>query len=155
MQKSSSKTIIAIAAIALAGFGLTGCSAGESAGSTGSSDSGDVAAPEAAADLMGEWKQTNSQSDDAYQAATITADEITIYWVSNGGDSKSLYWAGTYEAPTEPGAFSWDSENDTSQTDSAMLASGDPSKTFTFDNDEISYEASALGTTTTVRLARE
>lgn len=152
MQKLSSKITMAIATIALAGFGLTGCSAGSSSDST---DSGVVAAPEAPADLTGEWKQTNSQSDDAYQAATITENMITIYWVSNGGDSKSLYWAGTYEAPAEPGGFAWDSENDTSQTDAALLASGDPTKTFNFEDDEISYEASALGTTTTIRLARD
>lgn len=152
MQKSSSKIALTIVTIVLAGVGLAGCSTGDS---SGASSSGEVSAPEAPADLTGEWKQTNSQSEDAYQAATITADAITIYWVSNGGDSKSLYWAGTYEAPAEPGSFAWDSENDTSQTDIALLASGAPTKTFTFESDEISYEASALGTTTTVRLARD
>jgi hypothetical protein len=107
------------------------------------------------ADLSGDWTQSNSQSEDSYQTATITNDEITIYWVSNGGDTKALYWAGTYEAPSEPGAYEWVSENDTSQTDSALLASGAPDKTFSFDGNEISYEVSALGSTTTVRLERD
>ncbi len=31
------------------------------------------------ADLVGEWKQTNSNSDDAWQAATISKDAIEIY----------------------------------------------------------------------------
>jgi ABC-type glycerol-3-phosphate transport system substrate-binding protein len=108
------------------------------------------------ADLTGEWKQVNSNSEDSWQAATIDGETITIYWVSDGGDTKSLYWAGTYVAPTttdEP--YSWDSENDHSQTDSALLASGDDTKTITYENGQISYSASALGTTTTVRLEKQ
>lgn len=105
------------------------------------------------ADLAGEWEQVNSNSEDSWQAATIQGETITIYWVSNSGDTKSLYWAGTYVAPTttdEP--YSWDSENDHSQTDSSLLASGDDTKTITYENGKLSYSASALGTTTTVRL---
>ena len=154
MNRPRGKAITALAAFALMGLGMTGCAPATPTQNPGSTAE-QPAAPEAPADLTGEWKQTNSQSPDAYQAATITATTITIYWVSNNGDTRSLYWAGTFEPPTEPGSYSWDSANDTSQTDSAMLASGDPTKTFTFDNDEITYEASALGTTTTVRLGRD
>lgn len=105
------------------------------------------------ADLTGEWKQINSNSNDSWQSATIKDGTITIYWVSDGGDTKSLYWAGTYVPPTthdEP--YTWDSVNDHSQTDSAMLASGDDTKTITYEKGQISYSASALGTTTTIRL---
>lgn len=106
-------------------------------------------------DLTGEWKQTNSNSEDSYHAATITEDTIEIYWVSNGGDTKSLYWAGTFEAPTnsdEP--YTWESQNDHSKTDSALLASGDDTKTFIYEAGEIRYEASAMGSTMTVRLEK-
>ena len=74
--------------------------------------------------------------------------------MSNNGDTRSLYWAGTFAVPTEAGSFTFDSVNDTDKTDVAMLASGDPTKTFSYADGEISYEASALGSTTTVRLAR-
>jgi len=107
-------------------------------------------------DLTGEWKQANSKSDDSYQAATISSNTIEIYWVSDNGDTKSLYWAGSLVAPTtsdEP--YIWDSENDHSKTDSAMLASGDDTKTMTYQNGVLSYEASALGTTTTVKLEKQ
>lgn len=33
-------------------------------------------------DLVGEWKQTNSDAEDAWQAATISGDAIEVYWVS-------------------------------------------------------------------------
>ena len=106
-------------------------------------------------DLSGTWKQSNSKSDDSYQEAAISGDLIEIYWVSDGGDSKSLYWAGSYVPPTEAvDSYSWDSVNDHSKTDSSLLASGDDTKTFTYEKGEISYSASAMGTTTTVRLEK-
>lgn len=63
-------------------------------------------------DLVGEWKQTNSNTDDTWQSATIRGDTIEVYWVSDGGDTKALYWAGTFDAPTtadEP--YTWESVN--------------------------------------------
>lgn len=68
-------------------------------------------------DLSGTWKQVNSNSSDSYQEATITANTIEIYWVSNGGETKSLYWAGTYVAPSEAvDTYSWSSVNDHEKT---------------------------------------
>lgn len=111
---------------------------------------------EKTSDLSGTWKQSNSGSDDSYQEAVISGDVIEIYWVSDGGDSKSLYWAGSYDAPTEEvSTYSWDSVNDHEKTDSAMMASGDDTKTITYENGEISYSASMMGTTTTVKLSKE
>ncbi|WP_253205444.1 hypothetical protein [Clostridium estertheticum] len=107
-------------------------------------------------DLTGEWKQSNSKSDDDYQAATISGDTIEIYWVSDNGDTKSLYWAGSFVAPTtanEP--YIWTSKNDRSKTKSAMLASSDDTKIMTYQNGVLSYEASAMGTTTKVKLEKQ
>lgn len=110
--------------------------------------------PEEPANLNGEWTQTNSASEDSYQQATITDDAIEVYWVSDGGNTKSLYWSGTYTAPTEPGDYNWTSENDKSKTDTALLASGNDTKDFSYSSSDnkISYQVSALGTTTTVEL---
>lgn len=112
--------------------------------------------PEKVSDLSGTWKQTNSNSEDSYQEATITGDTIEIYWVSDGGDTKSLYWAGSYEAPSEAvTSYSWVSENDRSKTDTALLASQDDTKTFTYEDGVISYSASLLGTTATIKLEKQ
>lgn len=110
---------------------------------------------ESAPDLSGTWTQTNSNAEDSYQAATISSDSIEVYWVSDGGDTRSLYWAGTFDAPTSAGAHEWESENDAEKTSVAILASSAPTKTFTHEDGEISYEVSALGTTTVVRLGRD
>ena len=107
------------------------------------------------ADLTGQWKQSNSSSKDSYMTATISGDTIEIYWTSETDDSKSLYWAGTFTDPTtadEP--YVWTSENDHSKTDTALLASMDDTKEFTYQKGVISYSASALGTTTTVKLEK-
>jgi hypothetical protein len=52
-------------------------------------------------------------------------------------------------------SYTWDSVNGTAQTQNAMLASGDASKTFTFEEGTLNYAGSALGVTTTVKLVRD
>ena len=107
-------------------------------------------------DLTGEWKQENSKSDKSYQAATINGDTITVYWVSDNGDTKSLYWAGSFVAPTtDDESYSWTSKNDHSKTESALLASRDDTKTMKYQNGVLSYETSAMGTTTVVKLKKQ
>lgn len=127
---------------------FTGC--GSTPTSSGNSDKKQIP------NLTGAWKQSNSKSGDSYQAATISGDTIEIYWVSDNGNTKSLYWAGSFAAPTsadEP--YKWDSKNDHSKTENAMLASSDDTKTMTYQNGILSYESSAMGTTTTVKLEKQ
>ena len=130
---------------------FTGCSS-----TSTSSGSGGKTTEKQMPDLTGEWKQSNSKSEDSYQAATISGNTIEIYWVSDKGDTKSLYWAGSFIAPTtsdEP--YIWNSENDHSKTERAMLASTDDTKTITYQKGVLSYKASIMGTTTTVKLEKQ
>lgn len=111
--------------------------------------------PPAPPDLTGEWKQINSNSDESWQSAEITESTIEVYWVTDNGDTKSLYWSGTFVAPeTADEPYTWASENDHDKTDMALLASGDDTKEFTYEGEQISYSVTALGTTTTVRLEK-
>ena len=87
------------------------------------------------ADLTGTWKQTNS-------------------WI--GTDTKSLYWKGTYQAPAAAGDWKWTSQDDTETMASALLASQDATKDFTYSEaDGVSWETTALGTTITVKTAKQ
>lgn len=147
------RSAIAVLSIALIAVALGGCAA--STPSTGKESPAKTAPAPKPADLTGAWEQSNKNSNDTYQKATITADSIEVDWVTDGGGTTSLYWAGSYTPPTKAGAFSWDSTNDTSKTGSSMLASSDPTKTFTYDGSKISYKVSALGVTTTVELSRK
>ena len=156
-------TPIAIAATITAALALTGCSTGsDTASSSASSSSGSSNSTEPTkevdkpADLTGTWKQTNSAAADSYQEAEITGNVITINWVTDNGDTKSIYWVGSFAAPTDASTpYKWTSTRDVAATESAMLASSDATKEFTFQNDSISYPASALGTTTTIKLKKQ
>lgn len=130
---------------------LTACG-----GKSNSNENGKSSAPKSPPDLAGEWKQTNSSSEESWQSATINGDTIEVYWVTDSGDMTSLYWAGSFEAPNSADdPYSWNSKNDHSKTDMSLLASVDDSKEFTYENGEISYSVSALGTTSTVKLEKE
>ena len=160
MARSPVKLATSLVLLCLLGAGVVGCG-GNSTSADQTNDSSvsasrqteEAPAPEPV-DLTGTWKQTNSNSADSFQEATITGDMIEIQWVAP--DQKSLYWAGTVEV-SEDGStdFTWDSVNDTSKTDGALLASGDETTTFTYKDGELSYEVTAMGTTMTVRLAQE
>lgn len=160
MKSIATKLVGAVALLALIGGGTVGCSAGTDSAApksdAQSSSSGTVeetAAPKPV-DLAGTWKQTNSNSEDSYQVATVTGDTLEIQWAAP--DMKSLYWSGTVEVPQDGSTdFTWDSVNDKSKTAKSIMASGDDTKTFTYKDDELSYELTALGTTMTVRMAKE
>ena len=78
------------------------------------------------ADLTGTWKQTNG------------------------------YWKGTYQAPAAAGDWKWTSQDDTETMASALLASQDATKDFTYSEaDGVSWETTALGTTITVKTAKQ
>jgi len=157
------KKLLSVLALASA-LALVGCSAADEPAATN-----DAAAPEAPAaenstpepepelvDLVGDWKQANPATPNNYQQATITEDTISIDWVNEEMDSKSIYWVGTYTAPTEPGdTWTWTSERDAAATDTALLASTDDTKDFTYEDGVISYDVTAMGTTTTVKLEKQ
>ena len=147
------KKLIAPIALAAA-LALTGCG-GTGAASTGAADSKAAENAPQAPDLTGAWKQSNPASEKSYQQATITADAITVEWVADGGDTTSIYWVGTFEAPSDSsGPYMWTSQRDVEATKSAFMASSDDTKEFTYEGDSISYKVSALGTTTTVKLKK-
>ena len=154
-------TPFALAVTISAAIALTGCSTTpgtapvSSQGSNGTPVAEPTKEPAKPADLTGTWKQTNSAAPDSYQEAEIAGDVITINWVGDNGDTKSIYWVGSFTAPTDATApYKWTSTRDEAATESAMLASQDPTKEFTFQDDTISYSASALGTTTTIKLKK-
>ena len=96
------------------------------------------------------WPKT-----DADVPSFKAGDTITVNWVQP--DSTSLYWVGSYQAPTAAGDWSWTSKGDTEKMASALLASQDDAKEFhyTAASDEISFQASAMGSTVTVRMKRQ
>ena len=109
--------------------------------------------PEPVPDLIGDWEQTNKNSEDSYQIATITDNVIEVFWKTP--DMQALYWSGTFTPPTAAGSYSWESAADHEKTDFAIMAASADTKTFTYSNGELSYEVQAMGVTTTVRMAKK
>lgn len=151
-RTAAKKVSTAVAVLGMA-VAFAGCAATTAAPSdAGSTEVVEQVAP----DLVGEWKQSNSEDPERWQVATVAAGAITISWIADGGDTKALYWAGSAEVPDGAGqSFSWESVNDTSQTENSLLASDSPTKTFTYSDEQISYEVSAMGVTKTVKLERQ
>ena len=139
---------------------LTGCSAPAAGSNPGASSLKTEETVEEVVveplDLTGEWKQTNSNSEDSYQTATITGEQITVDWVNAADSTKAVFWIGSYVAPTEDTeAHSWDSQGDVAQMETAIMASGDTAKAFTFKGGVLSYELTAMGVTMTVEMSRQ
>lgn len=106
-------------------------------------------------DLSGNWAQKGKEGSDSFQAGYIKDGVIELFWISDGGDTHMLYWSGSYEPPTSAeDEYTWESVNDKIKTDSALMASGDDTKTFEYKNGEISYEVSIMGQTGTITLVR-
>lgn len=154
----------ALAPFVIVAFLLTGCSSSPGTAATESSGGGSTAsapaeeqAPAAEPlDLTGDWKQTNSNAADSYQAATIAGSVITVNWVNEADSTTALYWVGTYEAPTDAAeTFTWLSAGDVAQMESGLLASGDDSKEFTYEGGKLKYELTAMGVTMTVEMERQ
>jgi hypothetical protein len=147
--KKSIASLALVAVLALTACGGPGNTTGGNSGSTATQEAPKVP------DLSGAWKQSNPNSENSYQQASITADKMTIEWVSDGGNTTSIYWVGTFSAPTSVGEpYVWTSQRDIEATSSALLASSDATKEFKYEGGSISYKVSALGTTTTVILKK-
>ncbi|GAA6121937.1 hypothetical protein BPY_00450 [Bifidobacterium psychraerophilum] len=106
-------------------------------------------------DLTGTWVEKNPKSTDMVQEATISGDVITINWKQSDGTS-ALYWSGTYQAPTSAATtYEWTSKADTEKLSSAILASQDATKKFSYNNGKLTYEVTAMGVTATAELEKQ
>ena len=159
-MKKASLVLVACLAFTI----LTACSSGASStvSASGSSEP-EIQASEASSssspteplNLDGEWKQVNKSLPLGPHQAIIEGNTITIYWVDEAAESKSLYWVGSYNAQTEPNdTWEWVSERNHEQTDTSLYAAQSDTKTFKYEDGQIVYDASMLGTTQTVRLER-
>ncbi len=147
------KKILAVLMATMMSVSIAAC--GSSGGSADTETTPEVAeeTEEEPLDLTGTW--TSSEDEGSYQEATISENTIEINWISDAGATKSIYWIGTYSPPTENlDEYSWTSERDVEKTASALLASSDDTKNFTYKDGKITYEVSVMGTTTTYELSQ-
>lgn len=153
-MKKIATVMTAAAAAGVLALSLAGCASQEApAGSEQQPPAQEQ--PKAPLSLEGDWRQSNSNADDAWMEAEIADGAISIDWVSDNGDTKSVYWVGTFPAPdTTEDAYDFTSERDKAATDAALMASTADTKEFEYRDGVLSCEVSALGTTTVVRFER-
>ena len=104
--------------------------------------------------LTGKWEYKDD--DGTWMQADITEDTITINWIMDEGNTTAVYWVGTYTAPTEYSEeYTWTSTRDKEATDSALLASLDDTKEFSYSdsNKQITYQVTVSGITKTIALS--
>ena len=105
-------------------------------------------------DLSGTWK--TKEEDGSWMEAEIKDDVITINWISDEGESTSVFWVGSYDAPKDSGnEYSWESKRDKDKTDKEPLASSDDTKKFTYKDGKLTYQMTGFGVTTTMSMTRE
>ena len=104
--------------------------------------------------LTGKWEYKDD--DGTWMQADITEDTITINWIMDEGNTTAVYWVGTYTAPTEYSEeYTWTSIRDKEATDSALLASLDDTKEFSYSDSskQITYQVTVSGITKTIALS--
>ena len=105
-------------------------------------------------------------------AQTNTADSLEGVWVSEGdvpfeatvkdgtitvkivdGETKSLFWQGTFPATAQEGDILL-SDADVEALSSSMMGSSELVKPFTYEGDEINFEFSMMGTSTVIHVKK-
>ncbi len=106
-----------------------------------------IAGAEEATDLTGIWRGENE--DGSKMEIVIRGDALTLTWIADDNTTSYVYWAGTYEAPTEVVEdYSWVSEQDADQTDKYSPEKKEETKEFLYSEGTIRTEVSLTGETT-------
>lgn len=105
-------------------------------------------------DLTGLWK--SSEEEEMQMEALIENETIKVKWIANDGQTKVLYWVGSYIAPSESiTEYQWNSVRDKEQTETAFLSSLDETKLFQYSNGNLSYEIPSSKSKKIISLMRE
>lgn len=135
------RKVLALLAIVVSIFTLASC---------GTSHGASVS--KTAISLTGEWHQVNSNPD-GWMTASISGESIQVNL--KGRDSSSIFWLGTFETHRRwADKFKVVSIGDQDAMRWDITASNEKTKTFTYDHGILSFEFSAVGSTTTVRMKK-
>jgi hypothetical protein len=127
---------------------LSGCGASPSPSPDVVTSSSEAPAQTNTADtLAGVWV---SEGDVPFEA-TITADTITVKIVD--GETKSLFWQGTFPTSAQKGDILL-SDADVEALSSSMMGSSELVKPFSYEGDEITFEFSMMGTSTVIHVKK-
>jgi hypothetical protein len=112
----------------------------------GDSSSSKPVAPAKPQSMTGTWQSTNPP-----MTAHISNGQIEINVIEN--DPDGLYWKGTFDTSIADGS-TFVSKGDTAAMGASMMGSEDSTKSFTYQNGELSYTFGMRGKTYSVHLKR-
>jgi hypothetical protein len=102
--------------------------------------------------LKGEWHQVNSNPS-GWMTASISGDSIQVNL--RGRDSSSIFWLGTFDTQKRSAnKYKIVSLGDQDAMKYKIAASNESQKTFTYDHGILSFEFSALGSSTTIHMTK-
>lgn len=135
------RKVLALLALIVSIFTLASC--GSSHGAT--------VAPKPIS-LIGEWQQVDSDSN-GWMSATISSESIQVNL--RGRDSKSIFWLGTFDTHKRSAAkYKIVSLADQDAMKWMITASTEKKKTFTYDHGVLSFEFSALGSSSIIHMTK-
>lgn len=155
MKKLTSMLIALVMCLTIAGCSGTSSENASSNSQADSQKSQELEQKKEPLNLTGTWRSEDVNG--SYMEATIETDTISVDWLTNNEAQRSIYWVGTYTAPTDdPGDYSWTSTRNVEKTQNALLASRDDTKEFNYkaSNKAINYEVSMMGQTRQVALTK-
>lgn len=102
--------------------------------------------------LIGEWHQINTNSN-GWMSASISGESIQVNL--RGRDSSSIFWMGTFDAhKRQDKKFEVVSLADQDAMKWMITASTESKKTFTYDHGVLSFEFSALGSSSIIHMTK-
>ncbi len=141
MRTQKNKVVLAVLALIASVFMLAACgtSRGSSSGKNPST-------------MVGQWKQVHANSS-GWMTASISGNSIQVNLQSP--DSNSIFWLGTFDSNKKPrGKFKVISIGDQDAMRWDITASSEAQKTFAYDNGVLSFEFSAMGSSTTIHMVK-
>lgn len=102
--------------------------------------------------LVGEWHQVNSDPS-GWMTASISGESIQVNL--KGRDSSSVFWMGTFDTHKRTASkYKVVSLGDQDAMRWMITASSESKKTFTYDHGVLSFQFSALGSSTTIHMTK-
>jgi hypothetical protein len=142
MRKQKFMVLLALLAILVGAVTLASCG-----NSHGASDNKNPAT------MIGQWHQVNAD-EDGWMTASISGDSIQVNL--RGRDSSSVFWVGSFDTSRRPaGKFDIVSLGDQDAMQWDLMASSEKQKTFGYDHGVLSFQFSAMGSSTIIHMTKK
>jgi hypothetical protein len=113
--------------------------------------------PKTPVSLVGKWVQTNGTGDILAEATISDVGSVQIDLKTR--DSSSIYWMGSFDTTKDASkpftVVSLADPDAQKAMAKSLFGSQDKTKELAYENGELSYEFTMMGTTSTVRLTRQ